>query len=47
MDEGHLSKGFGYITYHNAEDAKMAVEKLQESSERTQCVAVAYKTKEP
>lgn len=46
MDEDHTSRGYGFITYDNPEDAQHAVEMLQESEQNQDCVAVPYKPKD-
>jgi len=46
MDEDHTSRGYGFITYENPEDAALATKMLQESEENADCVAVAFKPKD-
>merc|ERR1711957_770065 len=42
MDEDHTSRGYGFITYENPEDAALATKMLQENEENQDCVAVAF-----
>jgi len=46
LDEDHSSRGYGFITYENPEDAQMAIQMLQESESQADCVAVPYKPKD-
>jgi len=46
MDEDHTSRGYGFITYENPEDAALATKMLQENEENQDCVAVAFKPKD-
>lgn len=48
MDEDHSSRGYGFITYENPEDATHAVQMLaeQEGNEDQVCVAIPYKPKD-
>jgi len=46
LDEDHSSRGYGFITYDCPEDAQMAIQMLQESESRADCVAVHYKPKD-
>jgi len=48
MDEDHTSRGYGFITYENPEDATLAVQMLAEKEGVVDqdCIAIAYKPKD-